>query len=136
LAGTIKNSSDPLEKLKNLLHNVHAKDDDHKLALHTANGISFIPINEIVHCKAQGSYTAIHLSNEKTEIASKALHDFEEILPEKLFIRIHKSHLVNRKYIDAINKNGSLVLKGNKMLEISRRKLAEVIEKLSGKKMN
>lgn len=124
------------EKLKNLLYNVHAKDDDRKLALHTAEGIRFISINEIVHCKAQGSYTSIHLSNGKTELASKALHDFEEILPETQFIRIHKSHLVNRKFIESINKKGFVVLKGNEMLEISRRRLFEVKEKLSGIKLN
>jgi len=131
-----KRNFDTPERLKNLLHNVHAGNNDQKLALNTANGIRFIPIDEIMHCQAQGSYTCIYLSNGKTELASRALHDFEEILSERQFIRIHKSHLVNKKFIDSINKTGCVILKGNKMLEISRRKLVEVKEKLSGIKLN
>ncbi len=131
-----KRSPGARERLKNFLHNVHANDDEQKLALNTANGIKFIPINEIIYCKAQGSYTGIYLINGKTELASRALHEFEEILSEKQFIRIHKSHMVNKKYIDSISKNGFIVLKGNIMLEISRRRLVEVKEKLSGLKLN
>jgi len=114
---------------------VHANAEEHKLALHSTDGIRFIPIKEIMYCKAQGSYTHFHLLNNKTEIASKPLHDFEEMLAEKQFIRIHKSNMVNKKFIDAISYKGFVILQGNKPVEISKRRFTEVKKQLAGIKV-
>jgi len=130
-----KKDNNTPERLKNLLHNVHANDEEHKLALHSTDGIRFIPIKEIMYCKAQGSYTHFHLRDNKTEIASKPLHDFEEMLAEKQFIRIHKSNMVNKKFIDAISYKGFVILQGNKPVEISKRRFTEVKKELAGIKV-
>jgi two-component system LytT family response regulator len=130
-----KKNHDTPERLKNLLHNVHTNDEEHKLALHSTDGIRFIPIKEIMYCKAQGSYTQIYLSNNKMETASKPLHDFEEMLAEKQFIRIHKSNMVNKKFVDGISYKGFVILKGNKPVEISKRRFTEVKKELAGIKV-
>jgi two-component system LytT family response regulator len=114
---------------------VHTNDEEHKLALHSTDGIRFIPIKEIMYCKAQGSYTQIYLSNNKMETASKPLHDFEEMLAEKQFIRIHKSNMVNKKFVDGISYKGFVILKGNKPVEISKRRFTEVKKELAGIKV-
>ncbi len=120
------------ELLQNLLHNVHAKDNaEYRLTLRGTDGVRFIPLKNIVRCEANGSYTHFYLSNNKIETASKPLHDFEDMLTEKQFIRVHRSHMINKSFIREIKSNGFLVLEGSKQIGIARRKLAEVIKSLN-----
>ena len=93
------------------------------LAIHSNGDLHFITKNDIHYFEASSNYTIINCDNEK-HLSSKTLKEFENLLEESVFIRIHKSFLVNVKYIDKYSpkEGGSLLLKSGQKVPFSRRK--------------
>lgn len=120
------------ELLSNLKSNISKNDTkDFTLAVPSTEGVHFFKTDEILRLEAEGSYCAIHLLNKKPFLASKTLKHFEEMLDETVFIRTHKSHLVNRKHITRIsNDHEFVVLSDGSHAGISRRKKEEVMQLL------
>lgn len=119
------------ELLKNIMHNVQAPSaDEFRLALPTKEGVHFLFPSEIVRCESTGNYTRFFTNNNKTYLISKTLGEYDSLLTPHQFIRTHKSHLVNKKYISFIDHDGFAVLKDNSKVEVSRRRKDEVMQAL------
>jgi two-component system LytT family response regulator len=122
------------QRYRNLLHNLHQKDFRHyTLSIHTLEGTHFLPVSEIVRCEADGNYTCFYLQNKKKVLASRPLGEFEALLDTAQFRRVHKSYLVNRSHIISFSHQGQLHMSDASIVEVSRRKMAEVKEWLAGK---
>lgn len=117
----------PVPVLQNFISNLRAKNpDEFKLAISTTEGTLFLPIQDIIRLEAEGSYTTFHLLQRKKLVASRTLKDFAELLDERRFIRIHKSHVVNRRYVKSILNTHQLLMEDNSAVDVSRRKWEEV----------
>jgi two-component system LytT family response regulator len=82
-----------------------------------------IRVDDIVFCKAAGSYAEIVLTNEQTITVSKNLHWFEERCGDSTFCRVHKSFLVNIVHVKRILVLENLAMLCNgKKIPISRAK--------------
>ncbi len=91
-----------------------------------------IRLNDIVFCRASGSYTEIILKNSQTIVASKNLHWIEEKCCSSSFCRIHKSFLVNLIYVNKVFHFDDLLLLSNGVkLPISKSKKNQFWEKLN-----
>jgi two-component system LytT family response regulator len=66
-------------------------------------------------------------------LVSKTLKEYEELLMGHGFIRVHKSHLINKKHVVNYTNDGQLVLADQSKVEVSRRRKEEVMEALKGK---
>jgi two-component system, LytTR family, response regulator len=101
---------------------IHNKQMPETIALPASDGLIFIPVNDIVYCTADGSYTRIQLIDKSEMLLSKTLGDIEEILGESNFFRIHHSTLVNlkqvRKYIRG--EGGEVIMSNGKNLMVAR----------------
>jgi len=107
----------------NLLTNLKQPDQKNfKLALSTSEGTFFFDPVDILYCEADNNYTKFNLLNKKPLLVSKTLGDFDELLSEHQFLRIHKSYLINIKYITKVNRDGTLTMSDGKELTISKRK--------------
>lgn len=108
----------------NLVHNIEKKNvRDFRLAVPSSEGVFFFTLDEILRLEADKNYTSIHLIGKRPFLASKTLKHFDEMLCEFDFIRTHKSHLVNPKYIKQVTHNNQfLLLSDGSRVEISRRK--------------
>jgi two-component system LytT family response regulator len=56
-------------------------------------------IDRIVMLKGEGNYTLFHLQDGKTRMYAHCLHSYEDILQAKGFLRVHKSFMVNPKFV-------------------------------------
>jgi len=122
------------ELYKNFLSTIQKKEEkDFRLAIPTTEGVFFFHPEEIIRCDAERSYTKFFLSSGKTFLASKPLREYEELLQENGFLRVHKSHLVNTKYVLSYLPSGYLVLKDESKVEVARRRKAEVESVLRNK---
>ncbi|MBC7935334.1 MAG: response regulator transcription factor [Rhizobacter sp.] len=111
----------------NFLHNITAqKKEDFKLALSTSEGTFFFNPDQIVRLEGESNYTRFYFTEKKPMLTSKTLKEFEEILTTHGFVRIHKSHLVNKKHITNLSGDGILTMADKSKVEISRRRRAEV----------
>ncbi|MCK9279367.1 MAG: response regulator [Melioribacteraceae bacterium] len=65
---------------------------------------TFITIQDIVYIKAENQYTNIRIATGKSFIIRRAINTWEEQLPEKLFLRIHRGTIINMNHINKIEK--------------------------------
>lgn len=103
-----------------------------KLILPASHGFDVLVIDNIIRLEAEGCYTKVVIKDEKHKIVSRTLKEFEDSLPKEKFDRIHKSHLINLKYIkDYSNISGNYVtMTDGSKVEISRRRAPEFIKKI------
>jgi two-component system LytT family response regulator len=120
------------ESLKNLANDLTDKTGIKKITLPSGQGYRLVDIDDIIHIAADSNYSVFHLLNLEKIAVSKILKDYEEILPENTFVRIHKSSIVNLKYIKEYNsKNGlQVVLDNGEMINVSRRRASDFFEKI------
>lgn len=95
-----------------------------KLTISNARGYEYIPVNDIVRIESERSYAQIHLLNKRTILVSKCLNDYQKLLDENLFFRIHNSHLINLNHVVSyIRTDGGYVeTAGGDSIPISRSK--------------
>lgn len=118
---------------QNLIHNISVTDKkDFRLAVPTNDGTFFYYPEEIVRLEGESNYTRLYFKDKKPLLVSKTLKEYEDILTEHGFIRIHKSHLVNKKHVVNYNADGQLVMVDQSKVEISRRRKDDVMEALRG----
>jgi two-component system LytT family response regulator len=96
----------------------------------TTNAIKSTQIdsNTILRLEGFVNYTYIYTKFGKF-IFAKTLKSFERKLDSNLFIRTHKSHIINRNYIKKaiFTRNTAVVqLKSGRELDISRRRMKDV----------
>lgn len=119
------------DQYKNLLNNIKAKDKkEFRLAIPTNTGMYFYSPDEIIRLEGESNYTRLFFTDKKPLLVSKTLKEYDEILADHGFIRVHKSHLVNKKYVINYTTDGLLVLTDQSKVEISRRRRDEVIAAL------
>ena len=118
--------------VQNLIHNLKQNSpQDFRLALSTNKGVFFADPAEIIRCEGDDNYSHFYFVNEKPLVVSRTLKEYDEILQDHGFIRIHKSHLVNVKYVSQIDRSVSVWLRNGTILPVSRRRKNEVLQELS-----
>jgi two-component system LytT family response regulator len=120
--------------IHNLLANLKQKDGTHfKLALSTSEGTFFFDPKEIIRLEGESNYTRFFFSTHKPVLVSKTLKEYEELLTPYDFIRVHKSYLVNRHFVQHMDRDGVLWLNDGSHILVSRRKKEEVMKELTAK---
>ena len=102
-----------------------------KIALPTAQGLIFIPLETIIRCEAKDNYSKIYLTDGTAHVISKTLKEFEYLLEEMNFCRVHYSHLINLQHVKKyIQGNGGVVLMSDgSSIDVSRRRKPEFLKK-------
>lgn len=103
-----------------------------RLALHAQDKIHIVHIADIIRCESSVNYTEFFFRNAKRIMVSRTLKEFEDILSDQGFYRVHQSHLVNTKMIQEFVKTegGHLIMNDGKMIPVSTRKRADVVKML------
>lgn len=93
------------------------------LAIHDKGGLVFIDLNDICYFESQGNYTKV-CCTDRVYTSSKTVKVFEDLLDPDLFVRVHRSYIVNiKKVVRYItDEGGQLILKNNCSIPVSRRK--------------
>ncbi len=104
-----------------------------RIALPTAEGIHFLAMTDIIQCESLGSYTKFHVVGGKPIVVSRLLKEYEEILDNYYFFRIHQSNIVNLEHIKRYVKGdgGQVWLSNGAEVEVSRRRKDEFLALLS-----
>jgi two-component system, LytTR family, response regulator len=117
------------ELYRNFIQNISAKEK--KLALPGVTDIKYVKLDDIIRLQAERNYTRFFFTNDKDFCSARTLKDYEEMLPENMFVRVHRTHLVNRNYIKQYDREGALVLQDGSKVEVSRRKKEQVLKFLN-----
>jgi two-component system LytT family response regulator len=106
---------------------------DFKLALPTLQGTYFYKPEDILRLEGEGSYTNFFFADKTSLLTTYTIKHYEDILINYGFIRVHKSHLVNRVHVVNYLADGMLTMSDFTRIEISRRRREEVLEILKNK---
>ncbi|WPQ62518.1 LytTR family DNA-binding domain-containing protein [Chitinophaga sancti] len=114
-----------LQNMKTL-HQTHKK-----IALPTLNGLVFMPVQNIVRCESTGNYTRIFFTDKKNLMVSRPLKEFEELLTDVDFFRVHNSHLINLQQMQSYiqGEGGFALMSDGTQVEVSRRRKADFLKK-------
>ena len=117
-----------------LLHNLSKSGNpsEMRLCLPTLKGFIVLKLEEIIYCEAERSYTIFHLEGKRTVTVSRPLIDYDNLLKDTTFLRIHKSFLINMHHVREYQKGegGMVILSDNTEIEVSRRKKDEFLMKI------
>jgi len=64
-----------------------------------------IKISDIVFISAENQYSSLKMHDDKSYLLRKSITAWQKVLPEKLFLRIHRSTIINLDYIVKIEKS-------------------------------
>ncbi|WP_315821058.1 LytTR family DNA-binding domain-containing protein [Paraflavitalea speifideaquila] len=82
----------------------------------------YIDPDDIIDLEADGSYTKISLQNGEQHYLSQNLASYGRQLDPDLFVRIHKSRIINLKHLKEVNQYESFVeMNDGRQFTISRR---------------
>jgi len=116
-----------IEVLYQSLNNEHEK-----IILPTNNGMKVVALEDIMYCRAEGSYTYFYFSDNEELMVSKSLSSFEGILPSKKFSRVHSKYLVNLNYVSQYVKGraGMVVLTNGYEIDVSEGRKSDFLTRL------
>ncbi|MCD4732084.1 MAG: LytTR family DNA-binding domain-containing protein [Bacteroidales bacterium] len=98
------------------------------IVLRTSNKIYLVEIMDIIRCESASNYTMFFTKKSEKYVVSNSMKEYEDILEDHGFFRIHKSHIVNISYVNSFDKEGYVILKDKTSLPVSRRKKSELME--------
>lgn len=103
-----------------------------KILLSTQDGIDFIELDNIIYCRSVQNYTEFYLSDDRKILTSKTLKEYDMMLSNKGFIRIHQSFLVNREHITKYvkGKGGSVIMSNGDELDVSQNKKEDFLQQI------
>jgi two-component system, LytTR family, response regulator len=112
-------------KLDALFHNLkNIQGVSKKICVPVVTGFVFIDVADIIRCESDVNYTTIYMKGKQKLVVAKTLKEFEELLTEYNFFRVHNSHLINLAFIQSYNKGkgGFVTLTDNSQIEVSTRR--------------
>ena len=113
-------------QIETLLHNMQYIEGTQKmkLCIPSLKGFQVIEIQDLIYCEASSNYTNFHFTSRPSICASKPIHEYEAILEECNFVRIHKSFMVNLHHIKEYVRGagGAVIMSNGHEIEVSRRK--------------
>jgi len=120
------NPTSRLELLKGNLEN------QKKIALNTVDKIHIVQIEDVIRLESDINYTRFYFQDGSKLMVTKTLKEFDKMLSDHSFIRIHQSHLVNTNFIKEYTKqDGKLVLKNGDRISVSSRKKSALMDMIS-----
>ena len=102
------------------------------ISIPTNKGINYLCFENIIRIQSFSNYSKIYFADDTYPLTvAKVLHWFEENLPAHVFIRTHRSHLVNRHYIKRIIlSTHAMQLSNGEQVGISKRRKQWIRQRL------
>lgn len=101
-----------------------ATESPKKIVIPSSDGMHIIKVSDILRCESSSNYTQFVLRAGKNLLASKTLKEFDNMLADHNFERIHKSHLVNMNYVKRYvqSDGGYVIMEDDSRIPVANRK--------------
>jgi two-component system LytT family response regulator len=104
-----------------------------KIGIPVISGLVFVQVSDIIRCQSDINYTAFYMKDKQKLIVAKTLKEYEELLTDYNFFRVHNSHLINLAYVKSYHKGkgGSVTMIDGSEIEISTRRKDDFLKKIA-----
>ena len=126
--------SDKGEQLSALIANVRNMGKPFKrIVLPTSNGFTVVNPEDIIRCESDRNYTFIFLNDKRRILVSRTIKEYDEMLRDYNFFRIHQSHLINLAYLKNYTRGrgGYVELSDGTTLDVSARRKSEFLKRMA-----
>jgi two-component system, LytTR family, response regulator len=125
-----KDLAGQIRELRASMETVHLAEQ--KMAVPTITGLIFVTVKDILRFEARGSYTAIHLANRKEVLTTRNIKEYEDLLPEAIFCRVHRSYIVNIHRVKEYQKGkgGYIIMEDGTSIEVATRRREDFLKRL------
>lgn len=123
-----------LDKGKNgLLSDAEPRKASKYLSVPNGDHMDVIPFETIEYIEGEGRYSNVYSLNGDRYVSSKSLGELEKLLPEEVFLRVHRTFIINVNQIASYlrTKVGLIVMKNGAEVPISSEKKKEVSDILN-----
>lgn len=121
------------DKIKELISSsIKSQKTDPKVSFYLNSGKTiFVNPNNILYCEADGNYTKIVMTEKESILVTKQLKEVLEILHFDYFFRVHKSYLINTRFIKSYSKSDETIqMSDDSNIPLSRNLKAAFHEKM------
>lgn len=121
-------------KLEALIQNLRNMTQPLKrIVLPTSNGFTVVNPEDIIRCESDRNYTFIFLTDGRKILVSRTIKEYDEMLSDHNFFRIHQSHLINLSYLKNYTRGrgGYVELTDGTVLDVSARRKSEFLKRMS-----
>ncbi len=125
-----QNKGNGISNYKQLIETINANSIQ-RIRIPTINGFELVEANNLMALQADGAYTTAYFDNGERIVISKSIKLIEPILNPNLFIRVHRSYIINLMHIKRYDREKhTVLLSNNSEIPISRRRYGAFVESL------
>jgi len=112
--------TEDFNRTKILLENLKLQPEKQQIILPTLQGFDVIKTENIIKLQANGNFTDVYLADGSCKMICKFLKHFDELLSVP-FVRVHRSFIVNTRFIKSYSKSagGFVTLLDGSEIEVS-----------------
>ncbi|WP_118952508.1 LytR/AlgR family response regulator transcription factor [Taibaiella helva] len=104
---------------------------DGRIALRSQQYLTVAYFSEIVYCEGNAGYTTFYFADNRKELVTRSIKEYETLLPASWFTRTHQSYLVNHRMVRKYHKDGYLIMQNGAEIPVAVRKRDAVIKAIS-----
>jgi two-component system LytT family response regulator len=97
------------------------------ISVPSETGFDIVPINKIQRCEAINATTHIFMDDGKKLVSSYNLGKFSDLLIDKGFYVVHRSHIVNLSFVKKYLRSGSIIMNDSTEIPLSKTNRQEFI---------
>ena len=118
-------------KIDHLLESARTGQID-KITLTSNEGMVFLALDQIIRLESDAGYTTFFLVNHERHLIARPMKDFEDLMPEESFFKLHQSHIVNLAQVRKILREdgGYVLMTDGSKVPIARRRKDEFLERV------
>jgi two-component system LytT family response regulator len=131
LRSSSKESGDIKDNISVLIENLKSISNTSKrIALNSADRVHVVNVSDIVRCESQRNYTLFYIKGNKQILVTRTLKEFEDMLEDSGFARVHHSHLINISYLKEFVKSdgGYAVMTDGSEVPVAVRKKEHLLQ--------
>jgi two-component system LytT family response regulator len=122
------------EQIQALINNIrNIRQPFKRIVLPTSNGFTVVDPKDIIRCESDRNYTFIFLTDGRKILVSRTIKEYEEMLRDYNFFRIHQSHLINLAFLKNYTRGrgGYVELTNGATLDVSARRKTDFLKRLA-----
>ncbi|MEM7372041.1 MAG: LytTR family DNA-binding domain-containing protein [Bacteroidota bacterium] len=126
------------ESVNELVKSLLEQKAPQKLTLPHSHGFSLVDMSDIIRLEADDNYTWVYVQEMSPIHMPRTMKYVESILKGDVFMRIHRSHIINLSYLKTFSKSegGYVMMEDGSRVPISRRRLPRFLDRINGRTNN
>lgn len=120
------------DSINELVKSLLEKKAPQKLTLPHSHGFTLVDMAQIIRLEADDNYTWVYVQDMPAIHMPRTMKYVESTLRGDMFIRIHRSHVINLAFLKTFSKldGGYVVMQDDSRISISRRRLSRFLERI------